>query len=182
MGNHTGTDGLKVILRALEPEDIDLLYSWENDRNIWHVSNTHTPFSRYVLRKYIENSHQDIYQAKQLRLMIDIMEDNVKMKTVGAIDLFDFDPFHRRAGVGILIYGSKNQHKGYATAALQELVQYVSVHLHLHQLFCNISIDNQLSIKLFQKVGFEIAGIKKDWLKTEKGYVDEAFLQLITRN
>ncbi|MBA7522215.1 hypothetical protein ES705_14333 [subsurface metagenome] len=91
----------KINLRALEAEDIGLLYEWENDKRIWQVSNTITPFSKFILQKYLDNSHMDIYQAKQLRLMIDLAEGDSK-RTVGAIDLFDFDPFHLRAGVGIL--------------------------------------------------------------------------------
>ena len=68
----------EIILRALEPTDIDALYKWENDPEIWHVSNTCTPYSKYILEKYIENSHLDIYQVKQLRLMIDIREKRAR--------------------------------------------------------------------------------------------------------
>lgn len=176
----TAEPSYEVTLRALEPEDIDLLYNWENDQGLWHVSNTHAPFSRYILKKYIESSHQDIYELKQLRLMIDIREEGKDVKTVGAIDLFDFDPFHLRAGVGILVYSQENQQRGYATAALRKLIRYTTDHLKLHQLFCNISIDNKQSIRLFENEGFKIAGNKKDWLRVDNGYVDEVFLQLIT--
>ena len=59
-----------IVIRALEPEDLEYLYQWENDMDLWEVSDTLTPFSHFTLKKYIENSHQDIYEAKQLRLMI----------------------------------------------------------------------------------------------------------------
>ncbi|MBN1950603.1 MAG: GNAT family N-acetyltransferase [Bacteroidales bacterium] len=172
----------QIHLRALEPEDVDLLYRWENDPEIWRVSNTHAPFSKHVLQKYIESSHHDIYELKQLRLMIDIMEEEKEPKTVGAIDLFDFEPFHQRAGIGILVYGEENQNRGYATAALKELIQYAFSVLQLHQLYCNISTDNEASIRLFERAGFELAGTKKDWIKRGNTYQDEAFLQLITHN
>jgi len=171
-----------IILRALEPEDVELLYTWENDHLIWQVSNTLIPFSRHILKKYIDNAHQDIYQAKQLRLMIDRKTRDGRQETVGAIDLFDFDPFHLRAGVGILIYGEENRNQGLATAALKELILYVFSTLQLHQLYCNISSDNQTSMKLFRRAGFEIVGTKKEWLKRPDGFTDEVLLQLITRN
>ena len=41
-----------VKLRAPEPDDVDLLYVWENNMEIWKVSNTITPFSRHLLKKY----------------------------------------------------------------------------------------------------------------------------------
>lgn len=90
--------GENIHLRALEPEDVDVLYKWENNREIWHVSNTQTPFSRYVLEQFLVNAHEDIYTNKQLRLIISPNESDIP---VGAIDLFDFDPYHLRAGIGI---------------------------------------------------------------------------------
>ena len=59
-----------ILIRALEPEDLEYLYKWENDMDLWDVSDTLTPFSHFTLKKYIENAHVDIYTSKQLRLMI----------------------------------------------------------------------------------------------------------------
>jgi diamine N-acetyltransferase len=170
----------RIILRAIEPSDIDLLYNWENDPDVWRVSNTITPYSKYILQKYIENSHLDIYQTRQLRLMIELVADKTsKYKTVGAVDIFDFDPYHLRAGIGILIGGKKDRNQGIATMALHELIRYAFTVLGLHQLFCNITIDNKASLRLFEKVGFTVTGIKKEWIKFPQGYTDELILQLI---
>jgi len=166
-------------LRALEPSDIDILYNWENDQKLWHLSNTVAPFSKFILEQYIMNADQDIYTAKQLRLMIDKTEKNIKT-TIGAIDLFDFDPVNHRAGVGILIDKSE-QKKGYATQALEILIEYCFNVLQLHQLYCNISTDNLVSLELFKKQSFEIIGIKKEWLFIKDKWVDEYILQLINR-
>ncbi len=172
---------IKINLRALEPEDIDLLYKWENDKQVWLISDTITPFSKFYLQKYLDNSHLDIYQAKQLRLMIDIFEDK-KWRTVGSIDLFDFNPIHLRAGVGILIGGKSDRNKGIASLALKELIAYAFSTLNLHQLFCNIQSANTASLSLFKKAGFRIIGTKKEWLKTHEGFLDETILQLINSN
>lgn len=170
---------INIQLRALEPEDIDLLYKWENDQSIWHLSNTLAPFSRYILTKYIETAHQDIYQAKQLRLMIDLKTKDQETTTIGTIDLFDFDPYNLRAGVGILIGNSAYRGKGYATQALKALIDYAFKILHLNQLYCNINEDNEQSLKLFQNLGFQVCGRKKLWNRISEGYVDEFMLQLI---
>lgn len=169
----------KINLRAPELSDLDLLYHWENNREIWKVSNTLTPFSKYLLQKYIENSHLDIYQTKQLRLMIDLIEDSKIIKTIGAIDLFDFDPYHNRAGIGILIGDKTERGKHYASQSIMEIINYAFNTLGLHQLYCNISEDNVKSINLFKKHGFEICGEKKQWLKIKGGYLNEIMLQLI---
>ena len=111
------------------------------------VSNTQKPFSKYLLQQYLENAQQDIYEAKQLRLVIE--EKNGA--SVGLIDLFDFDPKHKRAGIGIVI-SQQFQNKGYANEAISLLVNYSYTHLGLHQLFANITEDNTKSITLFEKM------------------------------
>jgi len=165
----------KISLRPLEPEDIDLLYRWENDMKVWMVSNTQTPYSRYILIQYIKESTKDIYETKQLRLII----QNEKQKAIGAIDLFDFEPYHLRAGVGILIHNEDDRIKGYATDALEALSNYTHDILGLKQLYANISADNAKSINLFKKSGFVKVGVKKDWLKTRDGWKDEILFQKI---
>ncbi len=166
--------GKNITLRALEPEDLEFLYQWENDTDIWQISNTVTPFSRFVLKQYLENQAEDIFTAKQLRLVIE-----VNSKPIGTIDLFDFDPINHRAGVGVLIANQSDRNKGYASEALLLLKDYAFTKLQLNQLYCNILENNASSIHLFENLGFEKIGLKKDWIKNGNGYVDEYLLQCI---
>jgi diamine N-acetyltransferase len=169
--------GKNIALRAVELSDADLIYQWENDPAIWQVSNTITPFSRYVIEQYILNSEQDIFTAKQLRLMIDRISGDA-IHTIGTVDLFDFDPLHRRAGVGIMILKQERGH-GFASEALELLKAYVFETLQLHQLFCHITPDNTASLALFRKHGFVICGTRKDWLRLNDGWKEEHILQCI---
>lgn len=166
-----------ISLRAIEPDDIELLYLWENDPEIWKVSHTLVPFSKYILALYIKNSDKDIYESKQLRLMIDTTDG----KTIGAIDLFDFDPYHSRVGIGLLIHNHEDRSKGYASAALELLIAYCFNKLNIHQLYVNIETGNKISLHLFEKLGFEICGTRKEWLRTDSGWKDEVMLQLIRK-
>ncbi len=166
-----------IILRAPEPEDLELLYRWENDPEVWSVSNTLTPFSRYVLKQYLENTRHDIFEVKQVRFMIDLEEDSSPAVTIGTIDLFQYDPLHLRAGVGILIKEKKHRRQGYAGQALDILLDYCFHTLQLHQVFCNISEDNEASIQLFRSRGFIETGRKKEWLRKEGRWLDELFFQ-----
>ncbi|MDH6314207.1 diamine N-acetyltransferase [Parabacteroides sp. PFB2-10] len=162
-------------LRALEPEDLDRLYHWENDSALWSVSNTLAPYSQYVLREYIAESRRDIYELKQLRLMIEITAEH---KTIGMIDLFDFDPHNRRAGVGILIDPACQQN-GWATEALRLLIEYAFSFLKLHQLYAHIPETNVRSRSLFLRCGFNETGCLADWITTEEeGYEDVIVVQL----
>jgi diamine N-acetyltransferase len=165
-----------IKLRALEPEDLELLYEWENDDIYWSISNTVSPFSRFTLKRYIENSHKNIFETGQQRFMIDHVEDNI---SIGTIDVFEFDPFHKRAGVGILIANKSYRRKGYASMSLICLINYCFKTLQLHQLYCNILANNLGSISLFKKQGFVQVGIKKDWVLVDDGFEDVLMFQLI---
>ena len=163
----------------MEPEDLELLYEWENNESYWVISNTISPFSKFTLKRYLKNSHKNIYETGQLRLMIDQFEEKV---TIGTIDIFDFDLFHKRAGIGILIADEASRRKGYSSMSLKCLADYCFKTLQLHQLYCNILANNCESMDLFKKQGFVQCGIKKDWIKTSDGYFDEYMFQLINES
>ncbi|MGG5508003.1 MULTISPECIES: GNAT family N-acetyltransferase [unclassified Myroides] len=165
-----------IYLRALEPEDLDFIYQIENDVRLWEVSNTQTPYSRFLIHQYLENAHLDIYEAKQLRLVICSQETN---ETLGLIDLFDFDPKNSRAGVGIVIQNDENRAQGIGSQALGLVLNYSREYLYLNQLYANIASDNQASIQLFAKFNFQQIGIKKAWTKVGQTFKDEIMYQLI---
>ncbi|WP_395045061.1 GNAT family N-acetyltransferase [Flavobacterium sp.] len=171
--------GENIYLRALEPEDLEFVYIIENDETIWNVSNTQTPYSKFLIRQYLENAHQDIYEAKQLRLAICTNNDK---NTIGLIDLFEFDAKNNRAGIGIVIKNEIDRSKGYGKEALNLLINYSFQQLQLHQLFANIGVDNVSSLNLFTTFGFQEIGIKKDWNLVDNKYQDEAIFQLINKN
>ncbi|HLT32268.1 MAG TPA: GNAT family protein [Aquaticitalea sp.] len=167
--------GKHVFLRALEPEDLEFIHTIENDEIFWEISNTQTPFSKFILKQYLKNSYKDIFEAKQLRLVI----SDYGNEALGMIDLFDFDFKNSRAGVGILVKESSNRQKGIGKEALQLLVNYSFHHLNLHQLYCNITENNKASISLFTNQGFEKVGLKKDWNAINGQYQNEYLFQLI---
>ncbi|WP_346882119.1 GNAT family N-acetyltransferase [uncultured Algibacter sp.] len=167
--------GEHIYLRALEPEDLEFVHTIENDESIWEISNTQTPYSKFLIKQYLENAHKDIYEAKQLRLVI----SNYNQVALGMIDLFDFDFKNKRAGVGILVKETDHRLQGYGKEALQLLIDYAFSHLGLHQLYCNISEDNSVSISLFKNYGFKPIGLKKDWNLVNGSYKNEYVFQLI---
>ncbi|MCK5441147.1 MAG: GNAT family N-acetyltransferase [Maribacter sp.] len=166
--------GKDIHLRALEPEDLDFLYTLENNPSVWEISGTTTPYSKHVLKQYLENAHRDIYDVKQLRLCI-CKKDTV----LGLIDLFDFDPQNHRAGIGIVVLEENERNNGIGTQAIALLCDYAFTTLGLRQLFANVVEDNAASVHLFQKMGFLQAGIKKDWIFSNGSYKNEILFQKI---
>jgi diamine N-acetyltransferase len=164
-----------IRLRATEPEDLEVLYSWENDTAMWKNGVSIAPFSRFTIRQYLIDSKQDIYTDRQLRLMVELKESG---ETIGTIDLYDFDPFHRRAGVGILI-DKRFRKQGYGLQTLKLLEDYAFDFLNLHQLYAFIPESNTSSIYLFTKAGYIKAARLKEWLSTGDSSEDVQVMQKI---
>jgi diamine N-acetyltransferase len=165
--------GTQITLRALEPEDITFLYTIENNIANWEVSETKIPFSRYLLHEYIKTINYDITQTKQLRLVI---EENKTKKSIGLIDLFDFDSINKRSSIGIIVE-LENRQCGIASEALSLIINYCKYTLNLHQLYCDIQKINTVSIKFFEKNGFVKTGEKKDWILKGNTFSDVYFYQ-----
>jgi len=167
----------KTRLRATEITDIDLIYEWENNEDNWLVSNTIAPFSKYTIELFVQNAQKDIFETKQVRFMIDRLDNN---ETIGCIDIFDFDPYNLRAGIGIIINEKKYREKGYASEALDIIIEYTKKHLNLKQIYASIINDNEASIRLFESKKFVLNGVKRKWQRTAVDeWKDILFYQLL---
>ena len=164
--------GDKIRLRPVEPWDVDKLLEWENNHKNWRVSNTLVPFSKDIIMKYIENA-QDIFTVKQVRLIISELDS---MNAIGSLDLFEFEPLHQRAGVGIMLEEGYRG-KGYALEALKLVEEYVLNTIGIRNLYCNILEDNVESLKLFQKAGYVQVGRKIKWFNDRVDWLDELMFQ-----
>ena len=155
-----------IKLRALEPEDLDKLYVWENQATFWIVGNTRQPYSKFQLKQYILQSDLNLYENLQLRLIIEQKSDS---KAVGTVDLFDFDIHNSRIALGLFI-DEEFQGKGIAKSALQLVEDYVFNFLKINQLYCHIAESNITSKTMFEKLGYEKNGALKNWIKVQNGF------------
>ncbi len=166
-----------MTLRALEPDDLEFLFALENDPDLWAASDVlPAPISRYALREYLRHSTTSLAEAGQMRLIISGEEN----EPVGTLDLYDYSALHQRAGVGITVLQNERR-RGYAQQALLQLLPYAREALRLHQLYCTIAEDNQPSISLFARIGFQKVGVRRDWLRaiTPRGWLNAVEMQLL---
>lgn len=170
------SEHFRIRLRAPEPSDAALLYEWENDLALWNYSENLTQLSMFQIEQFILNN-QDIFSSRQIRFMIGL-ETNEFTEAIGTADIYDFDPMHTRAGVGILI-AERHRRKGFATKALELLELYAFEKLLLKQLYCYINADNMESIRLFQLRNYLHTGTRKAWIKTKDAWIDQLHFQLI---
>ena len=161
-------------LRAPEPEDLGCMMRFENTPSLWEVSNATGPYSRFHLKQYIQTNKNDIYTDGQLRLMLETPDKQV----AGIIDLCNFEPFHNRAEVGIVIDESF-RHQGLGSLALEMLIEHCFQFLGIRQLYAYIDATNEASIRLFKKCGFEEGGYLKGWMRTGQHFRDVVVVQCI---
>lgn len=161
-----------VRFRAMEPEDLDVLYKIENDTRLWGVGVTNVPYSRYMLHDYIANASGDIYADKQVRMII----DDEQGRSVGIVDVTDFEPRHLRAELGIVIQRT-HRRRGFAAAAIEQVKAYSRDILHLHQLYAYVDSENESALALFRKCGFCSSAELKDWLFDGEKYRNAVLVQ-----
>ncbi len=176
---------MNCTVTPLEPEDLELLYTIENNPDVWHVSGTTAPYSRYALRDYIANQQADIYADKQVRLVIRAeephgaggadAEDAAPLRAVGLIDLFDYSPQHERAEMGIAILAGE-QRKGYAVQAIRWMENYARQTLHLQQIYAIVSEKNLGTLAMLRSCGFEEGATLKRWIRHKDGTTVDALL------
>jgi diamine N-acetyltransferase len=164
----------QIKLRAIEPEDLDLLYRIENDVELWNVGTSNVPYSRYLLHDYVAHCKNDIYTDRQVRMMV----ENAEGKVVGVVDLVNFDPANCRAEVGLIILNAYRR-QGYGTAVLRSIADYALRILHLHQLYAYVDCENLASLGLFEKAGYKVSAKIDDWLFDGVNYRDSVLIQYV---
>lgn len=169
------SDGI-ISLRVAEPEDARQIYVWENNRDLWRVSETSNPISMFQIEQFLLGN-SDLATNRQLRLMIDLKGAE---HAIGCLDLFDYQPIHNRVGLGILI---ENEYRGngYASKAIALCLHYLFNDVMVHQVHCLVDESNTISQQLFKSLGFLPVGTLKDWIKTPEGYLDAVFYQKVAQ-
>lgn len=171
----------EIILKALEPSDVSTLLKWENDPSIWNISETIEPLSKYKLNTYIKQTLTlDVFGLRQLRLMIHrIFDLDLDItEPIGTIDLFEFDPIHKHAGIGIMLL-KEHQRQGIGKIALDQFLAYCFEKLHLHSVYANISETNLNSINFFENYGFKKVAEYKEFLYENNKFVSQLTYQFI---
>lgn len=164
-----------IRLRALEPNDIELLMHWENDSSLWEFGDTIAPISRIQIANFLKSYDGDIFTSKQVRFII---EEQASKTPTGTIDMFDFDFFNSRVAIGILV--EKEYRKcGYARQALELTVNYAESFLGIHQCYAIVSESNTPSIELFTSCGFTHESTFKQWLRVGTEWHDALLMQHI---
>ena len=156
----------RVRLRAVEPQDLEIVYRIENDTELWGCSDTSVPYSRYAVKQFLSDTANDIYSDRQIRLIAECVGNGVP---VGFADLTGFSPRHLRAEVGVVVF-PEYRCAGYGESILSLLEAYACRHLLIHNIYAVVAENNEPAVRLFRKAGFDFKALLADWLACADGY------------
>lgn len=154
---------------------MELLYDWENRSDEWWLGAQLAPVSRAALERFAAGDH-DVFREGQIRLMLSHGPD-----TVAALDLYDVDFRHRRAGVGVVV-AAQRRGEGHGRMGLKLLAAYALQHLGMHQLYAEIPAEHAPSLSLFASAGFIPCATLPDWIKVGAGWQDVVVMRLVSLN
>lgn len=158
----------RLTLRAVEPDDAELLFTSENDEDSWGDSDTLAPISRKILRDYASGYKADPIGECQLRLMA---VDDATGQTVGILDFYEIELLHRRSFVAIYVL-PQFRRRGYALDMLEYASRYAKRRLGLDKLAARILISNEASIRLFEKACYRPCATLPEWHFSNGKYSD----------
>jgi len=161
-----------ISLRSLVPQDIDFLLELENDSSLWYASDNVSLFSKEDLENFIHNA-VDIFHDNQQRFII---QSNQTLEPLGILDLFNFNAKHQYVSIGIIIKPIF-QKKGFAKDAINACKKMALQEFGIRNITASIASNNLASIHLFESVGFEKVGVRKNWFLIDKKKYDELIYQ-----
>ncbi len=167
------SEDINIKLRGIEPEDINLMFSLDNNTSDWIDGSMIAPVTRHQLTDYVMSYDSDPFAARQLRLVAVRPEDD---SPVGLADIMEINPANRTAKIGIAVI-PELRNSGYGTGIIKSCTKYCRDILGLEAVIAEISSENVASIKCFNKAGYTECGRVKDWIRTGVGRADMVILE-----
>ena len=166
--------GNKVLLRAIEFEDMEFLRNMLNDEEMEHnVVGWSFPVSKYEQQKWFENQIQN---KVNIRFIIE-----VDGKPIGLATLTNIDWKNRKACHGIKLYSNEVKGKGYGTDAVFAVMKYAFEELQLNRLYSTILDYNVASRNLYKKCGWKEEGVIRDSVYKKNQFNNEMMNGILKR-
>lgn len=158
--------GKKVVLRAMELSDCELVKDMFNDPDMENlVVGWAYPLSSYAQQKWFENHYND---QNNFRFIIETKEDGA----VGIATLTNIDWKNKRAAHGIKLANKERRAKGIGTDAVMAIMRYAFDELGLHRLDGSWFDNNEASKHLYVKCGWSPEGTRREYIYKNGKYRD----------
>lgn len=163
--------GRKVTLRAIEPEDLSLLYRWSNDVEICYlVGSWHFPSSMWQMRQWYER-----IQGDTLNQRFAIQAPDLGL--IGSANLVEINWKDRNAFHGMLLGDPAMRGRGFGTDTVMAIMRYAFEELGLQRLDSSIIEYNTPSMKLYlEHCGWVEEGRRRGWYWRKNRFWDQVLV------
>lgn len=162
-----------IALVPVERDDLPLLFSWINDRDLVVLSAPYRPIDGLRHESWFES----ILKRDDVHLFgIRHVESG---RLIGSCQLLGVHPIHRHAELQVRIGEAAARGHGYGTQALELLLQFGFTDLHLHRISLHVFADNAAAIRTYEKVGFRREGVLRDAAYVDGRYIDVVIMGIL---
>lgn len=165
--------GKGFLLRSPLKKDANTLWENYNDKEI-AKNMVKIETEREFKKEFLHNLRKDNNKKINFKLIIDI--DNMP---VGIISLRSNDEYNLTKATISYWLGKKYRGKGIITKAIKFFTNYVFKKYKLVRIQANVRIFNKASIRVLEKAGYKLEGIRrKNTLKNGKYYDDYLYARV----
>lgn len=162
--------GKRILLRALEREDLKVIHKWQNDEDVMRLARSE-PDHMISMEALTAEIEKNIRGEDQMTRRYGIEEKSSK-KLIGwtSIRVNSWANRYTSADIGLAI-GEKNYwRKGYGTETVSLLLKESFEQMNLHRVGWWTYAENKGSIALAKKMGF-----KEEGRLRENAFFDDQF-------
>jgi len=182
-------------MTSARPEDLDLfigdlvrLAAWDLDRDAEELAAWHSeaefqrlggdqgarPLSPAEARTQIERWRDD--WPASANFAVRALDDD---RLVGMTRLYDVEPLHRTAVLGISIGRKSEWSKGFGTDASRTTIRYGFQELNLHRIWLDVFGYNDRAQELYRRLGFSEEGRLREHLARDGRRYDVVLMGLL---
>lgn len=162
--------GDKVVLRALEPADLERNFRWINDHDYTrYLRDLAFPSSRAQAERWLQ-AQQGVTDGHPEQITFAIETEDSSY--IGNIELRQIHWRHGTAELGIGIGEPAYRGRGYAAGAMRLLLQHAFADLRLHRIYLYVDTENAEAVEAAERVGFRREGTLRDHAYRDGRYAD----------
>ena len=170
----------RLILKVLGPDySNDVLRFYSNDKDLFERYEADRSVNFYTephQRTILQLEYGLALKLSQVRFYVFLKEDPDTI--IGTVCLYDISNTYSRADIGYK-FASEHHHKGYASEAVEKLIDIAFSELNLHRICAHVQEGNLPSIRLLHNMGFQQEGICRDYLCLQGVWTDHLQYSLI---
>lgn len=168
--------GKKVVLRALEKSDLDLLVEFVNDKEIHLMADDdfYVPQSREQVEKMFEELGKGEEEIGPFGIDVD-------GNLIGTCGLHHIDRHSRTCAFGINITNRSYLGQGYGRDAVEVLLEYAFRHRNFRKVWLSVYADNDRAVRAYKALGFKEEGLQREHVWNEGRYKDWLLMGILRR-